>query len=94
MCLLCIRANKPHINNKVAYLAERCSCLALLAGVHILTAALLPGVSWSQTPSLFPTVLTVSWSPNGMGTVMSCEALGALGLPFKIPTAQAQGQHS
>lgn len=51
MCLLYIRANKPHINNKVAYLAGWCSCLALLAGVHILTAALLPGVSWPQTPS-------------------------------------------
>lgn len=70
MCLLCIRANKPHINNKVAYLAEWCSCLALLAGVHIPTAALLPAAPWPQTPSVF-LYSPHSVIPNGMSTVMS-----------------------
>lgn len=53
MSLLCIRANKPYINNKVAYLAKWCSCLALLAGMHILTATPLTVLSWPQIPSVF-----------------------------------------
>lgn len=53
MCLLCIRANKPYINNEVAYLAKWCSCLALLAGMHILTATLLTVLSRPQIPSVF-----------------------------------------
>lgn len=60
MCLLCIRANKPYINNKVAYLAKWCSWLALLADMHILTATLstvyLHGPIFSQS---FYTILTV-----------------------------------
>lgn len=53
MSLLCIRANKPYINNKVAYLAKWYSCFALLAGMHILTATLLTVLSWPQIPSVF-----------------------------------------
>lgn len=47
-------------------------CFALLSGVHILTAALLPGVSWPQTPSLFlyspHTIMGTKW--NGHSDVM------------------------
>lgn len=53
MCVLCIRANKPYINNKVAYLAKWFSCLAFLPRMHILAETLFTVLSWPQTLSVF-----------------------------------------
>lgn len=95
MCLLCIRANKPYINNKVAYLTKWCSCLALLAGMHILTATLLTVLSWPQIPSVFLHNLhSIIGTKGNRHCYVMYLAFGALDLPYNIPTAQTQGQRS